>query len=356
MPASRHHVERLAHRPVGLARQRAAMADQDLALEAVAQRRLGDPAQRDGRHLVGLVGVEIEVEPVLDRRAKHRVEQRVEIRHHVGDRAEHALGIGDPLGEPGEPRAIAHALDAEQAGAPAARCARAMPRASPRRPARRSSPAAPPSRDGCAAPWCRAHRPQRSAKSMRRSTSRAFQRTSRSVPVASSAPMNDPSGLGMRGQIWPLSIWVWQSTKQGSTMRPFRSMARGGAGLSARDAMPVILPSATAMSASAKPSPSNGPVRPGVSDACTRALVSTNHPLVGILIASRITAPHPHPRDLCRRRMAVTTALIYLSAVSALSCHRRSIRCEISDSSRKITIPVSEIRNSAAKSRGAFSR
>ena len=38
--------------------------------------------------------------------------------------------------------------------------------------------------------------------------------------------MKEPSGLGLRGQIWPLSIWVWQSTKQGSTMRPSRSIAR----------------------------------------------------------------------------------------------------------------------------------
>ena len=46
--------------------------------------------------------------------------------------------------------------------------------------------------------------------------------------------MKEPSGLRLRGQIWPLSIWVWQSTKAGSTMRPARSMARGGGAVAAR--------------------------------------------------------------------------------------------------------------------------
>ena len=32
--------------------------------------------------------------------------------------------------------------------------------------------------------------------------------------TASSAPMKLPSGLGWRGQIWPLSRWVWMSTKR----------------------------------------------------------------------------------------------------------------------------------------------
>ena len=49
--------------------------------------------------------------------------------------------------------------------------------------------------------------------------------------------MKEPSGLGLRGQIWPLSIWVWQSTKHGSTMRPSRSMASAGGGLRPRAAI-----------------------------------------------------------------------------------------------------------------------
>ena len=69
--------------------------------------------------------MEVEVEPVLDRGAKTSVEQFVEVGHHVGDGAEHALRSRDAFRQPGEPRAVAHALDAEQAGAPAARSGRA---------------------------------------------------------------------------------------------------------------------------------------------------------------------------------------------------------------------------------------
>ena len=44
------------------------------------------------------------------------------------------------------------------------------------------------------------------------------------------------------------------------------------------------------------------------------------------------------------------------SCLSALSCQRRRIRCEISVSARKMRMPAMEIRISAANSRGAFSR
>ena len=53
----------------------------------------------DGGDVVGLVGVEIEVEPVLDGERKDAVEQFLEVGHHVGDGAEHAAGRGDALGE-----------------------------------------------------------------------------------------------------------------------------------------------------------------------------------------------------------------------------------------------------------------
>ena len=61
-----------------------------------------------------LVGVEIEVEPVLDRRLKDSVEQLFEVGHHRGRRAEHAASGRDQPGKTGEPGAIAHHLDANQ--------------------------------------------------------------------------------------------------------------------------------------------------------------------------------------------------------------------------------------------------
>ena len=88
--------------------------------------------------VVGLVGMEVEVEPVLDRMREDAVEQFLEVRHHVGDGAEHALGRGDALRQLAEPGLVAHALDAEQAGGLQLDAARASARASPRTPARRS--------------------------------------------------------------------------------------------------------------------------------------------------------------------------------------------------------------------------
>ena len=64
---------------------------------------------------------------------------------------------------------------------------------------------------------------------MRASHVRGVQRAARSVAVASAAPRKLPSGLGERGQIWPLSRWVWMSTKPGQTRPPSRSTAPAGA-------------------------------------------------------------------------------------------------------------------------------
>ncbi len=109
---------------------------------------------------------------------------------------------------------------------------------------------------------------------MRRATSAAVQRAARSSPDATSAPMNVPSGLGLRGQMWPLSIWVWQSTKQGRTMRPARSMAaedgarvvRGDGGDLAVGDGEVGEDEAVGVERTR--------TRPGVSEACRRALAS----------------------------------------------------------------------------------
>ena len=198
---------------------------------------------------------------------EHAVEQLLEVRHHVGDGAEHALRRGDALRQRLEPGRVARRPRCRAGRRPAARCGRASAPASPRTPARRSASC------GGDAVEMGAHRlgavgvgaAQREIHAARDVVGASSARRGPRRPH-SSAPMKVPSGLGLRGQIWPLSIWVWQSTKHGSTMRPARSMARGGSGLSPRAAMPAILPSATAMSASAKPSRSNGAARPGVSE------------------------------------------------------------------------------------------
>ena len=45
-----------------------------------------------------------------------------------------------------------------------------------------------------------------------------------------------PSGFCLRGQMWPLSRWVWMSTKAGST-RPRRGRGRGRAGVARCEAI-----------------------------------------------------------------------------------------------------------------------
>jgi hypothetical protein len=94
-----------------------------------------------------------------------------------------------------------------------------------RKQARKCPPAAARNRDACAAPWCRGHRRRRARIPCAASTSSADQRAARSSPTALRAPGKLPSGLGLRGQMWPLSIWVWQSTKAGNAMPPRQSIA-----------------------------------------------------------------------------------------------------------------------------------
>ena len=150
---------------------------------------------------------------------------------------------------------VAHALDAEQDTRLQFDPAAPSARASLRTPARRSSSCgATLNRDGCGAPRCRARRRSASAKSMRRATSSALQRAARSAPTAFSAPMNVPSGLGLRGQIWPLSRWVWHvdEARQHHAASEVDRIGRRCVGRAR--SMLAILPSATAMSASAKPS------------------------------------------------------------------------------------------------------
>ena len=117
-------------------------------------------------------------------------------------------------------------VDREQSTPPAARCGRASPRAARRRQARRWRSAARGNRDGCGSRRCRGRR--RSAA--RNPCARARRRPTSSPRGPrrhwSSAPMKVPSGFGRRGQIWPLSRWVWMSTKRGRRCRR-RDRAQG---------------------------------------------------------------------------------------------------------------------------------
>ena len=86
------------------------MADEDLSAKIVPEGCLGDLLQRHGGDVVGLVGVEVEVEPVLDGKRKDEVEQFLKVGNHVGDGAEHAFRRGDALGERREPGLVARGL------------------------------------------------------------------------------------------------------------------------------------------------------------------------------------------------------------------------------------------------------
>ena len=108
---------------------------------------------------------------------------------------------------------------------------------------------------------------------MRRRTSSADQRVERSLKVVPAAPKKLPSGLGERGQIWPLSRWVWTSTKPGHTRPPLRSIAPGGA--VPRGAMAATRPSLISISQRTRPSKSGLPGRlPSIRQACARASAS----------------------------------------------------------------------------------
>ena len=87
----------------------------DLALEIIPQGGLGDLLQADCRGIAGLVGVEVEVEAVLDGEREHEVEQFLKIRHHVGEGPEYALRCRDALGQRREPFSIARGFYAGEA-------------------------------------------------------------------------------------------------------------------------------------------------------------------------------------------------------------------------------------------------
>ena len=267
------------------------MADQDLALEFVAQRRLGDLLQRDRRDVVGLVGMEIEVEPELDRMREHAVEQFLEVRHHVGDGAEHAFRRGDPLRQRLQPGEIARAVDAEQAR-------------------RLQLDAALP-----ALPHLLEHRPRDLLLRRHRIEMRADRLGAVRVGAAQRElhALRDVGCVPARGAVLAGRIERAHEGAVGIALaRPDMALVdmrvavdegrqhdaagevdrRRLAAPSVRAAMLLILPSATAMSASAKPSASKAASKPGVSERCTRALASRYGRW-----RDRMTYGAPHRRD-----------------------------------------------------------
>ena len=85
-------------------------------------------------------------------------------------------------------------------------------------------------RYGCGWRACRAHRRSAGRNPCARATSLGASswRRGRRRP-SSSALGKRPSGLGARGQMWPLSRWVWASTKGGSTIAAVEGQARRSA-------------------------------------------------------------------------------------------------------------------------------
>ena len=109
-----------------------------------AQRGLGDLLQRDRARRSSVSSAwKSRSSPSSMRAREHAVEQLLEVGHHVGDaRRARRSAAATACASIVEPGVVAHAVDAEQATPPAARCGRASARASPRTPARRSPPAA----------------------------------------------------------------------------------------------------------------------------------------------------------------------------------------------------------------------
>jgi hypothetical protein len=73
-------------------------------------------SQRDRIDIVGLVGVKIEIKSKIDGLAEHAIQQCIDVRDHVGDRAENALVTGDGTGQTVEPVFVLRFINPEQAG------------------------------------------------------------------------------------------------------------------------------------------------------------------------------------------------------------------------------------------------
>ena len=75
------------------------MAGDDLATEALADRRLGEMAQGRRRGIGGLVAMQVDIEAALGGKAEEPVEGRIEPRLHQRHEAEHAAMRGHDVSE-----------------------------------------------------------------------------------------------------------------------------------------------------------------------------------------------------------------------------------------------------------------
>ena len=223
--------------------------------------------------------------------------------------------------------------------APAARCGRASAsRISSNTGQEIASCGATLNRDACGSPWCRGRRRSAAQKSMRRATSvgapaRARGRRRR----RSSAPMKVPSGLRLARPDMALVDMGVAVDEGRQDDAPGEVDGAAGAGCHAARGNADILPSATAMSASAKPSASK--LRQARRQRRVHAGVGEHDSVAG--------------RGSCVSGMSVTPSALPLQG-ALVPAPQHQMR--ISDSTRKITMPVSEIRISAANRRGALSR
>ena len=260
--------------------------------------------------------------------AEHAVEQFVEVGHHVGDGAEHAA----------RRRRRAAPAPSNQAASRAASMPNRQAACSSMRPRQRSRIS---SNTGQEISSCGATRIEMGAHRLGAVGVGAAQREihaardvvgvpARGAVLAGGIERAHEGAVGI-GLARPdmalvdMGVAVDEAGQHDAAGEVDRRAA--AAGLSPRAAMPVILPSATAMSASAKPSAVEGGGRGRASaSACTRALASMYQP-------DRGNFDDGHGK-------AAVSSEHHRSCFSALSCQRRRMRCETSVSTRKITMPV----------------
>ncbi len=118
------------------------------------QHRAREVGQRPGADVAALVAVQVDVEATLGRQVEQPIEQRVDLRGHVGDRTEDPAGRGHAIRQLiafGAPNTSSDQRHRLQLDPPGPRLAEPLDTR-----ARRSPPAAPMNRGACGWPSCRA--------------------------------------------------------------------------------------------------------------------------------------------------------------------------------------------------------
>ena len=198
------------------------MADENVARKACARARSRAMMRSErGRGIGGFVDVEVEV-PAL---ALGEREQRCRAPP-AGAGSYRSPRRGCPSHAPRPSprhRAICASSNAKSMPNSGDACsvdaaAPALARLGEHRPADRGS-AGRRCRYGCGSRACRARRRSAGRTPCARATSPALQLAAGRPRPWRARRRKSPVGLGARGQIWPLSRWVWASTNSGSTMR-----------------------------------------------------------------------------------------------------------------------------------------